>query len=209
MKMAAITAAMVMAAGAATTAYAAQRQNATLVAYVVDDRTERRHGLIPAESMARHMFAAAGLDLKWLEGAPAHPPGRSDLAFVVTIVDQTPVEHKPGALACAQVFEGVHLTIYYDRVAALTRTGVDTVLAHVLVHELTHLIQGINRHSDSGVMKPHYTNADIFHMVTRPLPFTETDVVLINLGVAHRLRSAALVANTSAPAGGYLRDVSR
>jgi hypothetical protein len=27
------------------------------------------------------------------------------------------------------------------------------VLAHVLVHEITHILQGIDRHSESGVMK--------------------------------------------------------
>ena len=64
--------------------------------------------------------------------------------------------------------------------------------AHVLVHEITHLLQGIDRHSDTGVMKAHWTGRDFVDMRSSPLPFTGYDVDLIYAGLAKRGGTAVL-----------------
>ena len=46
-------------------------------------------------------------------------------------------------------------------------------------HELGHMLQGIAHHSDSGIMKKHWTNREISDMAVRPLTFTEYDAMLI------------------------------
>ena len=58
------------------------------------------------------------------------------------------------------------------------------VLAHVMVHEITHLLQGIGRHSATGVMKEVWTAGDFGGMRLRPLPFTPLDIDLIYVGLA-------------------------
>jgi hypothetical protein len=50
------------------------------------------------------------------------------------------------------------------------------VLAHVLVHEVTHILQGFPRHSESGVMKAHWDSQNFAQMTWQPLPFTDDDI---------------------------------
>jgi hypothetical protein len=75
---------------------------------------------------------------------------------------------------------------------------VSAVLAHVLVHELTHILQGFPRHSEGGVMKAHWDSGDFAQMTWKPLPFTEVDVDLIQRGLdvrEARLPGATLLAS--------------
>jgi hypothetical protein len=47
-------------------------------------------------------------------------------------------------------------------------------------------IQGIVRHSESGIMRAHWTSADYAAMEQSPLPFAPTDIQLIQTGLAQR-----------------------
>ena len=67
------------------------------------------------------------------------------------------------------------------------------VLAHVLVHEITHVLQRIDRHSDSGVMKAHWTLRDYAQMEKDPLPFAAEDIQLIKMGLPSWAGQACLV----------------
>jgi len=60
------------------------------------------------------------------------------------------------------------------------------LLAHVLVHEIAHILQKTDQHSNSGVMKAVWTHQDRVQMRTGALPFTPGDVELIRLGLASR-----------------------
>jgi hypothetical protein len=75
--------------------------------------------------------------------------------------------------------------VFYDRIKQKPAPG--ELLAHVMVHEITHILQGISRHSDSGVMKANWSGEDFQRMRYKVLPFAEEDVVLIHRGLA-RLR---------------------
>lgn len=71
------------------------------------------------------------------------------------------------------------------------------VLAHVLVHEITHILEGIDRHSESGVMKAQWTVEDYRAMADKPLPFAAIDVDLIQRGLASQSGVVAMaVANS-------------
>jgi hypothetical protein len=60
------------------------------------------------------------------------------------------------------------------------------LLAHVLVHEITHILQGTEQHSGSGIMKAVWTHQDHLQMLTGALPFTPQDVEMIHRGLAAR-----------------------
>jgi hypothetical protein len=76
---------------------------------------------------------------------------------------------------------GTRIYVFVDRVAAMVPAGrVGTLLGHVLVHEITHGLEGISRHSPRGVMKAHWDTPDFRAMEVRPLPFDEQDVLLIH-----------------------------
>jgi hypothetical protein len=63
-------------------------------------------------------------------------------------------------------YEGVHVTVLYDRVyqTAPDAARRPLLLAHVLVHEITHVLQGVEHHSESGIMKAHWGPADCYAM---------------------------------------------
>ena len=136
-----------------------------------------------AQSVASKMFAAIGVTILWR--TPYHCPAQ---AIQITVSEATPPTLFPGALAYARPYEGTHIRVFYDRIRQMyERKEVDwRVLAHVLVHEITHVLQGVNRHSDMGVMKAQWDGGDFSYMEWKPLPFTMVDLYLIYHGLAER-----------------------
>ena len=129
--------------------------------------------------MAAKMFAGADVRIDWRTGSPL--PG--ERAISVSMAAHTPSDYLPGAMAAAKAYEGVHITVFWDRIEHPARAAsTAVVLAHVLVHEITHILQGIDRHSDSGVMKAGWTHSDYASMAWKPLPFTPHDVLLMHIG---------------------------
>jgi hypothetical protein len=55
-----------------------------------------------------------------------------------------------------------------------------------MVHEITHMLQGINEHSAEGIMKARWTQDDFSRMIAKPLPFSDRDVEMIYRGLAAR-----------------------
>ena len=92
--------------------------------------------------------------------------------------------------------------VFYDRLHTPS-VGLPTLLAHVLVHEITHILQGMDRHSETGVMKARWDEGDFDRMRIKALPFTELDIHLIQSGVDARRHNAALVAGNLAPAAAH------
>ena len=90
-----------------------------------------------------------------------------------------------------------HVVIFFDRIE--TRQDAGTVLGHVIVHEITHIIQGVSRHSDTGLMKPHWSSHDLKAMAYKPLPFTQEDLILIYSALEMRRESTDGCCKTPAP----------
>jgi hypothetical protein len=170
----------------------------TITAYVRDDRTDHALSLGAAEPVASQIFATAGVAVNWRLGWPETEPKPADLTVLIDLKDQTPAERMPGALAYALPYEGVHLIVFCDRVVKMNPSGPQVVMGHVLAHEITHLLEGIQRHSETGVMKAHYSNSDIFQMSAHPLPFAPEDLALIQTGIERRLTDAVPVVATAA-----------
>jgi len=149
-----------------------------------------------AQALANEIFDGAEVKIDWRRGQPTSQ-SRSEKPIVVEMITDTPRGLKPGALAFARPYEGVHITVFYDRVRAATEPELTpNVLAHVLVHEITHILQGTCRHSATGVMKAHWTHTDYMEMGQKPLSFTEEDFQLIRTGLVARATPGTLVART-------------
>jgi hypothetical protein len=141
--------------------------------------------LAHAEDLASQMFAKAGVRIIWHSALPAVKRGEMPILIEITL--NPPDAFHRGALAYSQPFDGAHITIFWDRLRgtpdSVVRTG---LLAHVLVHEITHILQGTNHHSREGIMKAHWTSGDVLQMARTPLSFDPADVKLIRLGLAAR-----------------------
>jgi hypothetical protein len=134
-----------------------------------------------AQGLATQMFAGVGVKIHWHLSSPgASKQGAIGIEFVT----HTPTSLLPGALAHARPYEGVYIRIFWDRIQRAPLPN--KVLAHVIVHEITHILEGIDRHPVKGVMKAHWSEADFGARGAKPLPFAAEDVSLIHLGLMSR-----------------------
>jgi hypothetical protein len=175
-----ITGAAVMAVMVGTTVWAgaipeAERQVMVCMAPTADLRLEKR-----AKAASSGIFAGIGVKIQWHDLSKCPTEG-----ILIRFSNETPASLMPGALAYALPYEGTHIVVFYDRVTK--RPGnVSILLGHVIAHEVTHILQGLVRHSESGVMKAQWTGADYLRMTWEPLQFTDHDVLLIHRGLKAR-----------------------
>lgn len=137
------------------------------------------------------MFASAGVDIEWHSvGFAVCRNSQQVSAVILDFATNAPPSRRPGAMAYALPYEAVHVVVLYDRIAnsAQEPSQVSTLLAHVMTHEITHILQGISRHSGAGIMKAHWDAHDIWQMTHTPLPFAPEDIDLMQRGL--RLRAA-------------------
>jgi hypothetical protein len=134
-----------------------------------------------AERQASDMFEDIGITLCWRHGRPSsQDTGAIDIEFLTG----TSERFMPESLAYALPYEGVHIRIFWDRIRKFAAPR--ELLAHVMVHEVTHILEGTACHSEAGIMKAHWTTDDVFAMESKPLKFTPGDVDLIYQGLERR-----------------------
>jgi hypothetical protein len=143
-----------------------------------------------AKGVTSLIFADAGVRIKWRCGEPDR--WETPMPILINLTSHTPDELLPGALAYARVFEGVHIRIFLDRLRpGATDPRVGTfLLAHVMAHEITHILEGTDRHSGVGVMKCRWSSAEINRMTVKPLLLAPEDVKLIHHGLLLRQSTA-------------------
>jgi hypothetical protein len=153
------------------------------------------------QQAASLIFAGIHVQLTWTDQTQqaskvagcVGEPGAHNLA--IEIVPHAPAGFSHVALAMALPYadSGVRIVIFYDRVEPLLR-GHDapqaTVLGYVLAHEIAHVLQGIARHSETGIMRARWTDNDLKQMGIKVLAFTPEDVQLIRRPLAPRDASA-------------------
>jgi len=92
---------------------------------------------------------------------------------------------------------GVHrIAVFEDNVkvrASAYQIDEYKVMAHVLAHEIGHLLERMDHHSDTGIMKASWTRDDYRTMAHHPLPFAKEDLEMIHCNLeemrAHRRAS--------------------
>ncbi len=147
-----------------------------------------------AQGEASKIFSEVGVNIAWRSGRAC----QADDAIHIHLSDRTPPTLKPGALAYARPYQGTYIEVFYDRVTeTVCAVTLPHLLAHVLVHEITHILQGVARHSETGIMKAHWSADEYREMGSHHLPFAPEDVELIRLGL--RNRAERLQAQTITP----------
>jgi hypothetical protein len=153
--------------------------------------------LLDAKAKTAQMFREIGVNLRIRNGIPARDPSDACLApIVVEFENSTGYRGSPNALACAAPYKesGARIRVFLDRILLHLNHETafsNTLLAHVLAHEITHILEQTDRHSDEGVMKTSWTPQDHARMKRRPLPFAPEDVELIHQTLAKRVSPAA------------------
>ena len=178
---------MTMATILGSMAWAAPRQNEQKVVACFEQSGGNLTEASQARMIASKLFQPAGVKLEVLSGQRSCE-GQRDQVIVIGLSTNTPKHLLPGALAYAREFEGVHIQVFYDRIANGTHSPQlrPYLLAYVIVHEIAHVLEGIDRHSDSGIMKANWDAREHDLMLRSKLPFAEKDVALIHEGLAAR-----------------------
>ena len=194
MRKAVILGMMALAGFGASDGQSAETAGFQVTVYVQDQQVADPVLFSRAKALATGIFAEIGVHLRWeVIGSPrpargdskgGHPT-RPDREIVIRLAAQTPVGFHPGAPAYALPYakSGVQITVFYDRVLGPgvvdPKAGV-AFLGHVLAHEIAHVLQGLVRHSETGVMKAQWGPGDR-QMIDKPLSFTPDDAELIRL----------------------------
>jgi hypothetical protein len=132
-----------------------------------------------AEALASGVFATADVRIAW-HGAPRSGWKGQSRVIIIQLEMTTAVVYRVGALGYSLAYEGVHASLFYDRIRQMNQQNLESpLLGHAMVHEITHLLQGISRHSATGVMKARWDSGDYLEMKRHLLSFTSEDIQMI------------------------------
>lgn len=136
-----------------------------------------------AKAEASKMFLEVPVRIAWGSGRACQALD----AIHIHVREETPETLKPGALAYALPIQGTYIELFLDRIQNTAPQSIlPHLLAHVLVHEITHILQGVARHSETGIMKAHWQPVDFREMAVHPLHFAPEDVQLIQMALRGR-----------------------
>ena len=152
---------------------------------LVSGNFARAAAVIKAKSVAVDIFAGIGMELGWSKAAT---DGRRCITRIEARLEiaSGPGEH-PDAMAYATLGVGTdrRIHVFIDRVAAMVpESWLGTLLGHVLAHEITHVLEGVPRHSDGGVMKARWDRHDLQCLIHHPLHFDLVDAALIHAALS-------------------------
>ena len=151
---------------------------------------------VRAQSRAAEMFREIGVSTRWhTGGSKVSGDDRSCGAPIDVEFQNTSAGYRmsPDTLGYAAPYAdtGTCIHIFMDRVHKQNDQLTAAVLAHVLVHEIGHVLERVSRHSAEGVMKAHWGVGESRDMLSRTLQFAPEDVELIHRGIAGRVAMTA------------------
>ncbi len=154
--------------------------------HVIDRNVNRALGR--ARGIVQEAYADIGVQVIWRFGKTSSlsgcekKPGRRQIVF--DLRHGTAKSRSADALAFANPYshQGPCVTLLMDRLKDEADRNPETtgiLLGHVLAHEIGHVLQGIERHSEAGLMKERWSNREVGEMGRARLRFTGYDAELI------------------------------
>jgi hypothetical protein len=147
-----------------------------------------------AKTRVTAIFEKIAIRVVWHPAMWSMLPGSGRMEIGIRMVERAPAGVPAGAMAYAHPFgaSGRTIVLYQDRIERLLKrlpAAANMLLAYVFAHELAHVMQGLDRHSESGIMSAFWSPSDAAAMCANRLSFSPTDVNLIRDGVTARLAS--------------------
>lgn len=138
--------------------------------------------LAMAEGTTNRIFAQVGVRVIWLAVAPPAALLPCTAAVRIVLDEKAPAAFDAMAMAYATVgeFGTTTIHVFYNRLVRNHNRGlVPRLLGHVFAHEITHVLENVARHSETGLLKAHWTQSDFDDMTVGPLPFAAIDAELV------------------------------
>jgi hypothetical protein len=134
--------------------------------------------------VATRVFRSIGVNLDWRTGAVAaeRKSCGCDPPEIIEVQGDPSARRNltPGALAYALPMRtsGIRIRVIDDRVAEFSRNA-PNLLGYVLAHEIGHVLQGVARHSNEGILKAKWNGTDYDLMRALVLTFSPDDAEMI------------------------------
>jgi hypothetical protein len=142
-----------------------------------------------AELVASSIFKGAGISVEWRRRAPASEPAGA-VAIHVTLSEDPSPDTPPDTLAVSYPYAGTDkgITVFYKRLREIAGSAIpeQTLLGHVLAHEIGHVLECLDSHSPEGVMKARWNHKDFTRMQDAPLSFSREDMDFLHNGLEAR-----------------------
>lgn len=171
---------------ASAASQAAERSSADILVYL-HSCNEKPKVVMLAQGQTRRMLASAGIACEWRAGNPRSSTGA--LVIDASFARADAAGASPDALASSALAPGqARIVVFAGRVwQSGPADALPAILAHVFAHEITHVLEGVSRHAESGLMKAHWDQEDFKRMRQGPLPFEAEDLNLLHAWAAlHR-----------------------
>lgn len=158
-----------------------------------------------ARNWASYLLADAGVELVWHGGKPAEV-GNGLHTIALMFVPTAPEKFRQGvfskALAAARPYgAGTTISVFDDRLTAYMypykRGERSKIMGHVLAHEIVHVLEGVSRHSASGLMKAHWTTQDAQQITGTGLRMAEEDRELVRMRLMRPAGMPAVTENSN------------
>ena len=137
-----------------------------------------------AQARTASIFEGIGVRVVWTQKKRASDPDAAR-AITLKIIAQAPDDVRPGVLAQTTP-SGRSIVVFYDRVRHISggwQSLAPALLAHVFAHEIGHVLQAVGRHSETGILKPHWEYEDFLLMIRRRMAFTPFDASLMRSSI--------------------------
>jgi hypothetical protein len=150
--------------------------------------------------IASDMFSEIGVSIRWRHCQPAKAQAQRERALSIRVVGANGGSSRE-TVSAARPYEGSTITVFFKAMnwASEHPLLARAFFAHVLVHEITHNLQQIDRHSRTGIMKERWTREDSAAMLWNPLRFEQKDIDLIHAGLDGRTKRMAAMDAREAP----------
>ena len=136
--------------------------------------------LLEAKAIAVDLFRHAGITLHWSCGLPDAARDDSE-PIIVELAGDGPVGSRQEVLGLARPYakRGTRIIVFYNRIAPRS-----SLLGYVLVHEIGHVLSGVAGHTRTGIMRAHWSKADLFLIATHRMMLSREDVDFMRLSAA-------------------------
>jgi hypothetical protein len=140
-----------------------------------------------AKRIAAAALEKAGVRVSW-KGPRLRPSEVHRNWLRVDLVEDTPDSPIHPILATsyprARCSKGI--TVYLDGIREIAKGAnhESALLGYVLAHEIAHVVQGVCRHSETGVMKGRWNDSDRAAIYEGRLGFADVDVQLMRDGLS-------------------------
>ena len=140
-----------------------------------------------ARMVVTEAYAEIGVQVVWRSAASAPPVCSQDplhRKIVVSLVDGVPpgLDGETAGFAKPYAQKGACVTLVMDQVrltAERNPLSAGFLLGNVLAHEMGHVLEGVARHSETGMMKDRWSREEVMGMTFDRLHFSEFDRRLI------------------------------